>query len=107
MCVLQDSYHSIRVILADSGYCGTIIKEVKEKFGYWLQIVLRKESNSSNFKTVYKKWVVERTFAWFDNDQQLCRNYGLPIETAEEMDKLSAIKAFRFANIMDNCDFYT
>jgi len=92
MRVLAQSYHSIKTILADGGYCGSIIEEVKEKFGYWLQIVLRKEPTNNTFKPVHKRWVVERTFSWFDNDRRLCRNYELLMENEEEMTKLSAIK---------------
>ena len=92
MRVLQDSYHSLKVIMADGGYCGNIIKEVKERFGYLLQIVMRKEKKNSDFKPVHKRWIVERTFSWFENDRRLCRNYELLMETSEEMVKLSAIK---------------
>jgi transposase len=92
MRVLRDSYHSLKVIMADGGYCGGVIKEVKEKFGYLLQIVMRKEQKTLVFKPVHKRWVVERTFAWFENDRRLCRNYELLMETAEEMVKLSAIR---------------
>jgi len=53
---------------------------------------MRKESKTSTFKPVHKRWIVERTFSWFDNDRRLCRNYELLMETAEEMVKLSAIK---------------
>jgi len=41
---------------------------------------------------INKRWIVERTFAWFDNDRRLCRNYELLIDSAEYMTKLSAIK---------------
>ncbi|MBX9782897.1 MAG: IS5 family transposase [Chitinophagaceae bacterium] len=92
MRVLADSYHSIKTIIADGGYCGSIIKEVAEKFGYWLQIVLRKERTSNTFKPIHKRWIIERTFSWFDNDRRLCRNYELLMESSEEMVKLSAIK---------------
>jgi transposase len=92
MRVLRESFHSIQVLLADGGYCGNIIKDVKEKFGYWLQIVLRTENKKVDFKPVHKRWIIERTFAWFDNDRRLCRHYELLMETAEEMVKLSAIK---------------
>ena len=92
MRVLADSFHSIKTILADGGYCGSIVKEIKEKFGYWLQIVFRKESTSNTFELVHKRWVIERTFSLFDNDRRLCRNYELLMENAEEMVKLSAIK---------------
>jgi transposase len=92
MRVLASSYHSIKTILADGGYSGNIIKEVKEKFGYYLQVVLRKDANINTFKPVHKRWIVERTFSWFDNDRRLCRNYELLMANAEEMVKISAIK---------------
>jgi len=92
MRVLRECFHSITVILADGGYCGGIIDEVKKKFGYLLKIVMRRQSSDKSFKPVHKRWVVERTFSWFDNDRRLCRNYELLMETSEEMVKLSAIK---------------
>ncbi len=92
MRVLGDCFHSIRTIIADGGYCGSIINEVKEKFGYLLQVVMRKKKNDTAFKPVHKRWIVERTFAWFDNDRRLCRNYELLMESSEEIVKLSAIR---------------
>lgn len=92
MRVLQESFHSIKTIIADGGYCGSIINDVKQKFGYILQIVLRKSRPNNDFKPVHKRWIVERTFSWFDNDRRLCRNYELLMESSEEMVKLSAIK---------------
>ncbi|HEX8577798.1 MAG TPA: transposase [Flavobacterium sp.] len=44
------------------------------------------------FKPTHKRWVIERTFAWFNNDRRLCRNYELLMETSENIVKLSAIK---------------
>jgi transposase len=38
------------------------------------------------------RWVVERTFSWFDNDRRLCRDYELLAESSEAMVKLAAIK---------------
>lgn len=92
MRVLKECFHSIKVIIADGGYCGGVIDEVKKRFGYVLKIVMRKQRIDSTFKPVHKRWIVERTFAWFDNDRRLCRNYELLMESSEEMVKLSAIK---------------
>lgn len=92
MRVLQDSYASIKTVLADGGYRGDIIEMVRIRFGYFLQVVMRKETQEDIFKPIHKRWVVERTFSWFDNDRRLCRNYELLMESAEEMVKLSAIK---------------
>jgi putative transposase len=92
MKVLRDCYASIRVILADGGYKGEIIEAVKSRFGYLLRVVMQKQKQQRAFKPVSKRWIVERTFAWFENDRRLCRNYELLMESAEEMVKLSAIK---------------
>lgn len=92
MKVLRESFHSIKTIIADGGYRGTIIDEVRKKFGYMLQIVLRRQNDGIGFKPIHKRWIIERTFSWFDNDRRLCRNYELLMENAEEMVKLSAIR---------------
>jgi len=92
MKVLQECYASIKFVLADGGYRGEIIELIKRKFGYVLQIVMRNQKAAYHFKPLSKRWIVERTFAWFDNDRRLCRNYELLMESSEEMVKLSAIK---------------
>lgn len=90
MRVLKNLWSSVKVILADSGYRGEIIEQIKRNFDYLLQITLRTDRNI--FQIQPKRWVIERTFSWFDNDRRLCRHYELLMETAEEMVKLSAIK---------------
>ena len=92
MRVLKECYASIKVVLADGGYRGDVIETVKKQFNYALQVVMRKPNEKAGFKPLNKRWVVERTFAWFDNDRRLYRNYELLMESQEEMTKLSAIK---------------
>ncbi|WP_235972993.1 IS5 family transposase [Flavobacterium undicola] len=82
----------VKVILADGGYRGEIIEQVKSKFCYIIQVVMRSDDKKLVFKPTHKRWAVERTFAWFDNDRRLCRNYELLIDSAENMVKLAAIK---------------
>ena len=82
----------VKIILADGGYRGEIIEQVKIKFGYLIKVVMRSDGKKTDFKPMSKRWIIERTFAWFDNDRRLCRNYELLMENAENMGKLSAIK---------------
>ena len=81
MRVLQHCFHSLKAIIADGGYCGAIINEVKERFGtyYRLQIIMDKQKQDKAFQPVHKRWIVEITFSWFDQDRRLCRNYELLI----------------------------
>ncbi|WP_158993962.1 IS5 family transposase [Mucilaginibacter sp. L196] len=92
MRVLKEMLCSIKVIIADGGYRGEIIEQVTKSFGYIIQVVMRSDDKKTGFKPVHKRWVVERTFSWFDNDRRLCRNYELLLETSENMAKLGAIK---------------
>jgi transposase len=92
MRVLKEMLSGIKVIIADGGYRGEIAEQVKKGFGYLIQVVMRSDDNKTGFKPIHKRWVVERTFAWFDNDRRLCRNYELLLESSENMVKLAAIK---------------
>ncbi|NAW51425.1 transposase, partial [Elizabethkingia argentiflava] len=53
---------------------------------------LRPDKQKKNFQPIHKRWIIERTFAWFDNHRRLCRIYELLIENAEEMVKVATIK---------------
>ena len=92
MRVLKEFLCSIKVIIADGGYRGELADEVKKTFGYIIKVVMRSDDKTTVFKPVSKRWVIERTFSWFDNDRRLCRNYELLFESSENMVKLSAIK---------------
>ena len=92
MRILASFLTPVKIILADGGYRGEIIGQIKSKFGYLIQVVMRSDENKKDFKPISKRWIVERTFSWFDNDRRLCRNYELLMENFETMVKLSAIK---------------
>lgn len=92
MCVLKDMLSSVKIIIADGGYRGDIIEQVRRTFGYLLKMVMRTDNQPGVFQPISKRWVVERTFSWFDNDRRLCRNYELLLETSQTMVEISAIK---------------
>lgn len=67
---------NIKVILADSGYRGEIAEKIKNAFGYILEVVVSGDK-VKGFRPIGKRWIVERTFSWFENYRRLCRNYEL------------------------------
>lgn len=91
MRVLRELCSSVKVILADGGYRGDLITEIKNKFGYTIQAIVS-AYKQEGFRPIKKRWIVERTFSWFDNDRRLCRNYELTFDSAEDMVKLASIK---------------
>ena len=92
MRVLKESIIGIKLLIADGGYRGELAEKVKNIFGYTLKIVMRTDEKKNEFTPLPIRWVVERTFAWFDNDRRLCRDYELIAESSETMVKLAAIK---------------
>lgn len=88
---LKEFRCSIKVILADVGYCGEMVEKIKQTFGYILEIVISGDK-TNNFKPIGKRWVIERTFSWFDNYRRLCQNDEYTFDSAEEMVKLASIK---------------
>ncbi len=91
MRVLKELCASVKTILADGGYRGQLAGNIKHTFGYMVQVIIS-GYKKQGFRPIKLRWVVERTFAWLDNDRRLCRNYETTFEAAEEMVKIAAIK---------------
>ena len=87
---LQTYWRKIIKVFADGGYAGELIKKVKQQFNLELEIIKRTEESS--FKILPKRWIVERTFAWFDTNRRNSKNYERLIETTEAIAHLSAIR---------------
>ncbi|WP_051349291.1 transposase [Chryseobacterium gregarium] len=92
MKALQYLLIPLQVILADGCCREGNIGKIKAKSGYIIQIIIRNGKKDKNFEPIHKRWIVERTFSWFDNDRRLCRNYGLLMENSETIVTLSTIK---------------
>jgi len=91
MRVLKEMYSGIKVILADGGYRGELIDNIRKKFGYVIQVVIS-SYKEQGFTPIQKRWIVERSFAWMEYNRRLCRNYELTFDSAEEMVKLATIR---------------
>ena len=91
MRALKEMSSKVKVILADGGYRGEMIETIKNEFGYCIEAVVS-GYKGKGFRPIRKRWVVERSFAWFENSRRLCRNYEFTFDDAEEMVKIAAIR---------------
>jgi len=71
-------------IWADKGYRGDLIELVKQQWDIQLEIVQREEGQSG-FVVEARRWVVERTFAWFGKYRRLSKDYEHCINSSEGM----------------------
>lgn len=88
---LNESIKGIKVIYADCGYRGQLIGNVKKEYGYDLKIS-PKIKDESQGKVSPKRWIVERTFAWFENFRRLSKDFEFLLETSQAMIYLASIK---------------
>jgi putative transposase len=78
-------------IIADGGYRGELVENTKKAFGWVLEIVLRKD-DSPKFQVIPQRWVVERTFAWFESYRRLGKDFEYYTQTSQTMIQLAMIK---------------
>ena len=88
---LKGEFKRMKKIYADGGYRGELKDIVKNELKYALKITLRKDK-SKKFKPLPKRWVVERTFAWFESFRRLSREYEFETRYEENMIYLAMIK---------------
>jgi putative transposase len=70
-------YPRLRHIWADGGYSGTFVDWVAQAYGWVLEIVASpiRADRRGRMPIAKRRWVVERTFAWFDQARRLTTDY--------------------------------
>ena len=91
IALLKGRFERLVKIVAAGGYRGVLIVKTKTTFGWILEIVLRSD-HSSKFTVIPKKWVVERTFAWFESYRKLSKDFEYLTDTSEVMIQLAMIR---------------
>ncbi len=100
-CVLADLVLSelptVKIVCADQGYRGTFCEYVEEE---WELAVHISKREGKGFEVEPKRWVVERTFAWFNGQRRLSKDYEKRTLHSEAMIYIAAI-----ARSLRNLDF--
>ena len=81
----------MRVVIADAGYRGTPGGLVWRVFG-WLWRIVERAPGHRGFEVVKQRWVVERTFGWFEGHRRLAKDYETLPASSEAMVELSMIR---------------
>lgn len=67
---LKEQFYTLAKVFADGGYRGELIEKEKLKFNFMLEVIMRTDKEDV-FKVLPKRWIVERTFAWFESYRRL------------------------------------
>jgi len=82
------SKRNIELFLADRGYKGTFVDRIFLKWNLWVQLAGANDGNN----LAPKRWIVERTFAWFNHYRRLSRDYEKVAENSQAMIYVSMIQ---------------
>ena len=78
-------WQCLQLIWTDSTFGGKdFIVWVEQTFGWKLEVVSKKEGQKG-FQVLPRRWVVERTFAWFGRYRRLSKDYEYLPTTSEKM----------------------
>ena len=82
----------LSLIWADGGYSGQpFLRWVMDSFRWIVQVVLRPKQ-AKGFTLLKKRWVVERTFGWFNWYRRLSKDYERQTASAESMIYIAMIR---------------
>lgn len=81
---LEHRFPRLVKIFADGGYRGELVENVKKFFGWEMEITLRSDT-AVGFEVLPMRWVVERSFSWFENFRRLAKDYEYSTQMSEAM----------------------
>jgi putative transposase len=88
---IDGSCSRLQVVFADQRYAGMLEEWVKRLFSFVLQIVARPKQQRG-FHVLPKRWIIERTFGWFNRYRRLSKDYERRTDSSESMVYLASIR---------------
>ena len=85
-----EKHPGLEAFSGDAGYRGTAVQFVDEKLGLVLHISQR---IVDGFAVLPKRWIVERTFAWFGSFRRLSKDFETLTGTTENIIRIAMLRA--------------
>lgn len=87
---LEPLHPRIKKIWADGGYISSKLSDwLKKSYNWTLEVVKRVPGT---FKILRKRWIVERTFGWFNLSRRLSKDYEYYVQTSEALLEICMIR---------------
>ena len=78
----------LKLIWADGGYAGQLIKWV-HLLGGWTLVIVKRIGQIKGFTVLPHRWIVERTFAWLGRYRRLSKDYEQLTATSETLFRIA------------------
>lgn len=80
--LLKAQHRGVSHLWADGGYAGQLVGWCAD-FGNWTLEIVKRSDDIKGFKVLPRRWVVERTFAWFAPYRRLSKDYEETPDSSE------------------------
>jgi transposase len=80
--LLRQTFPSLRHIFADRVYRGPQLQGAIADCGPWTIQIVERPPGVKGFQLLPRRWVVERTFAWFGRSRRLAKDFEATIASA-------------------------
>ncbi len=88
---LRGNLPRVQKVIADAGYKQQFIDWFARTLGWLVDIVCR-APHQRGFHVLPKRWIVERTFAWFNPYRRLSKDYEYYVSSSEAMIYLASLR---------------
>ena len=85
-------FPKLRHIFADRVYRGPKLLDAVADLGEWTIEIVTRSQSVGTFKAEPRRWVVERTFAWFGRSRRLAKDFEASIASAEAWVLIASIR---------------
>jgi transposase len=81
--IIGRMFPSLRHIFADRVYRGPKLLAALADLGQWVIEIVTRSQSFGTFKPEPRRWVVERSFAWFGRNRRLAKDFEASIASSE------------------------
>ncbi len=89
---LGRAFPKLRHVFADRVYRGDKLLNAIADLGAWTIEIVTRSQSVGTFKAEPRRWVVERTFAWFGRNRRLAKDFEQTIASAEAWLMIASVR---------------
>ena len=72
---IRASFPWLRHVFADGGYGGEKLETPLYGKGNWTFEIIKRSDTAKGFEVLPRRWVVQRSFAWFGRNRRLAKDF--------------------------------
>jgi putative transposase len=90
--IIGRMFPKLRHLFADRVYRGPKLLDAIADLGKWTIEIVSRSQSVGTFRAEPRRWVVERTFAWFGRNRRLAKDFEASIASAEAWVLIASIR---------------